>query len=92
MGREQVKKDRGTLREEERQRTFSRLFPVAVRKDFYNFLPFFSVISNCLRAKCKGQFFTVVKIISAISYANTGQGNPKKIPSRVGGQIGLSIS
>jgi hypothetical protein len=75
------------LREEEGQRTFSRLFPVAVRKDFYNFLPFFSVLWNCLRAKCKGQFFTVVKIINAMSYANTGLGSSQKNSRLMGGQI-----
>jgi hypothetical protein len=67
------------LREEEGQRTFSRLFPVAVRKDFYNFIPFFSVVSNCPAQNALGQFAFIVKIISAMIYEKTGLLSRKKI-------------
>jgi hypothetical protein len=72
---------RRPLREEEGQRTFSRLFPVAVRKDFYNFLPFLSVVSNCPAQNALGQFVFIVKIISAMIYEKTGQLSRKKIPA-----------
>jgi hypothetical protein len=49
----------------------------------YSNMPF----SNCLRAKCKGQFYFVAKIINAMSYANTGLGSSQKNSRLMGGQI-----
>jgi len=40
--------------------------------------------ANCPMQNALGQFHSVVKIINTMSYANTGQGEPKKIPSRWG--------
>jgi len=49
-------------------------------------------LSNCLRAKCKGQFHSVVKHDKRTRYAMTGQPGRKKNSRLVGGQFPLHFS